>query len=49
MSKKYSEVRGNKRSTGKFDKEVAKWEQDASAKQKDIKDLKDSWTSKAFF
>jgi len=32
---------GTKEAQEKFDKEVAKWEQDASAKQKDIKDLKD--------
>jgi outer membrane protein len=32
---------GTKDAQEKFDKEVAKWEQDASAKQKEIKDLKD--------
>jgi outer membrane protein len=32
---------GTKDAQDKFDKEVAKWEQDASAKQKEIKDLKD--------
>ncbi len=32
---------GTKDAQEKFDKEVAKWEQDASAKQKEIKDIKD--------
>jgi outer membrane protein len=32
---------GTKEAQEKFDKEVAKWEQDASTRQKDIKDLKD--------
>jgi|WetSurMetagenome_2_1015567.scaffolds.fasta_scaffold00149_21 outer membrane protein len=32
---------GTKEAQAKFDKEVAKWEQDASTRQKEIKDLKD--------
>ncbi len=32
---------GTKDAEDKFSKEVAKWEQDASAKQKEIKDIKD--------
>jgi outer membrane protein len=32
---------GTKEAQEKFDKEVAKWEQEASTRQKDIKDLKD--------
>ncbi len=32
---------GTKEAQEKFDKEVAKWEQDASNRQKEIKDLKD--------
>ncbi len=32
---------GTKEAQDKFDKEVAKWEQDASTRQKEIKDLKD--------
>jgi outer membrane protein len=32
---------GTKDAQEKFDKEVAKWEQDASARQKEIKDIKD--------
>ena len=32
---------GTKDAQAKFDKEVAKWEQDASQRQKDIKDIKD--------
>ena len=32
---------GTKEAQDKFDKQVAKWEQDASDKQKEIKDLKD--------
>jgi outer membrane protein len=37
----FHSYQGTKEAQDKFDKEVAKWEQDASAKQKDIKDLKD--------
>jgi outer membrane protein len=37
----FRSFQGTKEAQEKFDKEVAKWEQDASAKQKDIKDLKD--------
>jgi outer membrane protein len=32
---------GTKEAQEKFDKEVAKWEQEASSKQKEIKDIKD--------
>jgi outer membrane protein len=32
---------GTKDAQAKFDKEVAKWEQDASTRQKEIKDIKD--------
>jgi outer membrane protein len=32
---------GTKEAQDKFDKEVSKWEQEASTRQKDIKDLKD--------
>jgi outer membrane protein len=37
----FHSYQGTKDAQDKFDKEVAKWEQDASAKQKEIKDLKD--------
>lgn len=37
----FSEYEGTKEAQDKFNKEVAKWEQDASKKQKEIKDLKD--------
>jgi outer membrane protein len=37
----FQEFDGTKEAQDKFNKEVAKWEQDASKKQKDIKDLKE--------
>lgn len=37
----FQEFDGTKEAQDKFNKEVAKWEQDASNKQKDIKDLKE--------
>jgi outer membrane protein len=37
----FQEYSGTKEAQDKFNKEVAKWEQDASKKQKEIKDLKD--------
>ncbi|NLE02654.1 MAG: OmpH family outer membrane protein [Fibrobacter sp.] len=37
----FSEYEGTKDAQEKFNKEVAKWEQEASRKQKEIKDLKD--------
>ncbi len=37
----FQEFEGTKEAQDKFNKEVAKWEQDASKKQKEIKDLKE--------
>jgi outer membrane protein len=37
----FQEYEGTKEAQDKFNKEVAKWEQDASKKQKEIKDMKD--------
>ena len=37
----FQEYEGTKEAQDKFNKEVAKWEQDATKKQKDIKDLKE--------
>lgn len=37
----FQEYEGTKEAQEKFNKEVAKWEQDASKKQKEIKDLKE--------
>lgn len=37
----FQEFEGTKAAQDQFNKEVAKWEQDASKKQKDIKDLKE--------
>ncbi|HEX3018815.1 MAG TPA: OmpH family outer membrane protein [Chitinispirillaceae bacterium] len=37
----FTEYEGTKLAQEKFNKEVAKWEQDASKKQKELKDLKD--------
>lgn len=37
----FAEYEGTKQAQEKFNKEVAKWEQDASKKQKEIKDLKE--------
>ena len=37
----FTEYEGTKAAQEKFNKEVAVWEQDASKRQKDIKDLKD--------
>jgi outer membrane protein len=37
----FAKYEGTKEAQDKFNKEVAKWEQEASKKQKDIKDMKD--------
>jgi len=37
----FAEYEGTKEAQDKFNKEVAKWEQEASKRQKDIKDLKE--------
>ncbi|MBN1130901.1 MAG: OmpH family outer membrane protein [Chitinispirillaceae bacterium] len=37
----FAKYEGTKEAQEKFNKEVAKWEQEASKKQKDIKDMKD--------